>query len=64
MLNGLLYVVGGFDGSIGLLFVEVYNIKFNEWFYVVLMNMRRSSVGVGVVGGLFYVVGGYDGVLC
>ncbi|MBN3291114.1 KLHL2 protein, partial [Polypterus senegalus] len=45
----------------GLSSVEAYNTKTNEWFHVVPMNTRRSSVGVGVVGGLLYAVGGYDG---
>ncbi|MBN3295443.1 KLHL2 protein, partial [Amia calva] len=41
--------------------VEAYNTKSNEWFHIIPMNTRRSSVGVGVVAGLLYAVGGYDG---
>uniref|UniRef100_A0A8C4I7W6 Kelch-like family member 2 n=1 Tax=Dicentrarchus labrax TaxID=13489 RepID=A0A8C4I7W6_DICLA len=77
VLNGLLYAVGGFDGStgtvcwcestiptgllIGLSTIEAYNAKTDEWFHVLPMSTRRSSVGVGVVNGILYAVGGYDG---
>ncbi|KAK7878307.1 hypothetical protein WMY93_031126 [Mugilogobius chulae] len=52
---------GGFDGSTGLSTVEAYNSKTDEWFHVLPMSTRRSSVGVGVVNGILYAVGGYDG---
>uniref|UniRef100_A0AAY4E720 BACK domain-containing protein n=1 Tax=Denticeps clupeoides TaxID=299321 RepID=A0AAY4E720_9TELE len=64
------YAVGGFNGSLrvrtvdvydGLSSVEVYSCKTNEWVFVASMNTRRSSVGVGVVNGKLYAVGGYDG---
>lgn len=35
----------------GLSTVEAYNSKTDEWFHVLPMSTRRSSVGVGVVNG-------------
>lgn len=35
----------------GLATVEAYNSKTDEWFHVLPMSTRRSSVGVGVVNG-------------
>lgn len=35
----------------GLSTIEAYNAKTDEWFHVLSMNTRRSSVGVGVVNG-------------
>lgn len=35
----------------GLSTIEAYNTKTDEWFHVVPMSTRRSSVGVGVVNG-------------
>uniref|UniRef100_A0A8C2ZNI4 Kelch like family member 2 n=1 Tax=Cyclopterus lumpus TaxID=8103 RepID=A0A8C2ZNI4_CYCLU len=43
--------------------IEAYNAKTDEWFHVLPMSTRRSSVGVGVVNGLLYAVGGHDGPL-
>ena len=37
--------------SAGLSTVEAYNSKTDEWFHVLPMSTRRSSVGVGVVNG-------------
>lgn len=37
--------------SAGLSTVEAYNAKTDEWFHVLPMSTRRSSVGVGVVNG-------------
>lgn len=35
----------------GLSTIEAYNTKTDEWFHVLSMSTRRSSVGVGVVSG-------------
>lgn len=35
----------------GLSTIEAYNTKTDEWFHVLPMSTRRSSVGVGVVSG-------------
>jgi N-acetylneuraminic acid mutarotase len=40
-LNGLLYVVGGDDGTSNLASVEVYNPKTDSW------SMLPSSMGIG-----------------
>ena len=40
-LNGMLYVVGGDDGTSNLASVEVYNPKSDSW------SMLPSSMGIG-----------------
>ena len=48
--NGLLYVIGGDDGSSNLQSVEVYNRKTNVWTILdASMTMGRSYTGVCVI---------------
>ena len=61
---GMVYAVGGFDGSQDLSAVEVYNPKSNEWESSVPMGARRSSLGVATLHNLLYAIGGYDGTSC
>nr|7ON7_A Chain A, SAKe6BE-L2 [synthetic construct]7ON7_B Chain B, SAKe6BE-L2 [synthetic construct] len=67
VLNGLIYAVGGYDGSpdystgTHLNSVEAYDPERNEWSLVAPLSTRRSGVGVAVLNGLIYAVGGYDG---
>ena len=61
-LNGLLYAVGGSDGSMALRLVEAYNPQTDAWTRVEDMYEERSSVGAAVIEGQLYAVGGYDGV--
>lgn len=49
VIDGILYVVGGNDGSLSLNSIEKYDFEINKWFFVVFMSIRRSSVGVVVV---------------
>lgn len=44
-------LTGSFSVTAGLSTVEAYNAKTDEWFHVLPMSTRRSSVGVGVVNG-------------
>ncbi|XP_065053298.1 kelch-like protein 17 isoform X2 [Rhopilema esculentum] len=61
---GMVYAVGGFDGSQDLASVEMYNPKSNKWVSSAPMGTRRSSLGVDVLHNLLYAVGGYDGASC
>ena len=58
-LNGLLYVVGGFDSRMKkLASVECYNPETNEWKYVAPLPHPRASPCVVSHNGLLYVMGG------
>nr|7ONH_A Chain A, SAKe6BE-L3 [synthetic construct]7ONH_B Chain B, SAKe6BE-L3 [synthetic construct] len=63
VLNGLIYAVGGYDGSpdgsTHLNSVEAYDPERNEWSLVAPLSTRRSGVGVAVLNGLIYAVGGF-----
>ncbi|EDO42382.1 predicted protein [Nematostella vectensis] len=64
VVNGCIYAVGGYDGSVDLATVEVYCPQDNQWSTVTPMGTRRSCLGVAVISGLIYAVGGYDGASC
>jgi kelch-like protein 20 len=49
VVNGLLYAVGGFDGTTYLKTVEVYDPDQNQWKLVGSMNYRRLGGGVSVM---------------
>eukprot|EP00794_Sanderia_malayensis_P003257 gene3257-3738_t len=61
---GMVYAVGGFDGSNDLASVEMYNPKNNKWSCSIPMGTKRSSLGVAVLHNLLYAIGGYDGASC
>ncbi|TNN10029.1 Kelch-like protein isoform 1 [Schistosoma japonicum] len=60
-LNGLLYAIGGFDGTSRLRTTEVYNPKVGKWMTVAPMICRRSAAGAAAYDGCLYVCGGFDG---
>ncbi|CAH8561621.1 unnamed protein product [Heterobilharzia americana] len=60
-LNGLLYAIGGFDGTSRLNTTEVYNPKTKVWKTVAPMICRRSAAGAAAYDGRLYVCGGYNG---
>ena len=49
MVNGKLYVVGGFDGSTYLKSVEWLDSDAGQWRTATNMNYRRLGCGVGVL---------------
>ena len=61
VLEGMLYAVGGHDGTHPLTSVERYDPAINVWSVVAPMTTARDSHGVAVLGGLLYAVGGRDG---
>ncbi len=65
MLGGLLYAIGGHDGSSYLNSVERYDPSADQWCSSVTPTPScRTSIGVGVLNGLIYAIGGQDGVSC
>jgi hypothetical protein len=58
ILNGLLFVVGGYDGKNCLQHVEAYDPSTNTWLEITGMQKARARCAAVVVGGLLYVVGG------
>ncbi|CAH8843630.1 unnamed protein product [Trichobilharzia szidati] len=60
VLDGLLYAVGGRDGSACLRTVERFNPHTQHWCFIAPMLHRRGGVGVGAVGGRLYAVGGHN----
>ena len=57
-LNGLVYVMGGYNGSAPVASTEVYNPTTNSWRTVTGMSNGSSSPGAGAVGGKIYLAGG------
>ena len=60
-MNGLVYAVGGFNGSLRVRTVDVYDPIKDIWSAIVSMEARRSTLGAAVLNGVIYAVGGFDG---
>ena len=58
-----MYVVGGFNGSLRVRTVDVYNPSdpYDAWTTAPSMEARRSTLGVAVYKDCIYAVGGFDG---
>ncbi len=61
VLNGRIYVCGGYDGSKFLNSCEVYDQYPNAWAPVAPMNCARSRVSIVAYGDKLYALGGFDG---
>ncbi len=60
VVNGILYVVGGFDGSSNeSATMDAYDPATNIWSPRQVMPTGRTGPGVGVVNGTLYAAGGY-----
>ena len=59
-MNGILYAVGGYDGTHYLATVEAYNPVTNSWTTKASMPTPRLAPSVGVVNGILYAMGGDD----
>ena len=57
-LNGLLYVMGGYNGVEPLATVEVYDPATRQWRTLTGMPTARWSLGAGAINGKLYAVGG------
>ena len=52
---------GGFNGSLRVRTVDVYDTVKDVWTTVQPMEARRSTLGAAVLDGMVYAVGGFDG---
>uniref|UniRef100_A0A8B9PBU2 Kelch like family member 2 n=1 Tax=Apteryx owenii TaxID=8824 RepID=A0A8B9PBU2_APTOW len=60
-MGGMVYAVGGFNGSLRVRTVDSYDPAKDQWTSVANMQDRRSTLGAAVLNGLLYAVGGFDG---
>lgn len=60
-MGGLVFAVGGFNGSLRVRTVDSYDPAKDQWTSVANMQDRRSTLGAAVLNGLLYAVGGFDG---
>ncbi|KAL4640376.1 kelch-like protein 2 isoform X1 [Arapaima gigas] len=60
-MGGIVYAVGGFNGSLRVRTVDSYDPAKDQWSCVASMQDRRSTLGSAVLNGLLYAVGGFDG---
>ena len=58
---GLVYAVGGFNGSLRVKTVDEYDPNRDTWTSIASMEARRSTLGVAVLNNRIYAVGGFDG---
>ena len=61
LINGQVYAVGGFNGSLRVRTVDMYDPVKDTWTACSSMEARRSTLGVAVLNDLIYAVGGFDG---
>ena len=61
MVGGLVYAVGGFNGSLRVRTVDVYDPVKDSWSSAASMEARRSTLGAAVLNGCIYAIGGFDG---
>lgn len=61
VLGDKVYAVGGFNGSLRVRTVDVYDPASDSWSTCNSMEARRSTLGVAVLNGCIYAVGGFDG---
>lgn len=51
-----MYAVGGFNGSLRVRTVDIYDAAADQWSPCPEMEARRSTLGVAVLGNLVYAV--------
>lgn len=60
-MGGRVYAVGGFNGSLRVRTVDMYDGGRDQWTTMASMQERRSTLGAAVLGDVLYAVGGFDG---
>lgn len=55
-----MYAVGGFNGSLRVRTVDVYDAALDQWSSCASMEARRSTLGVAVLGNCIYAVSLYE----
>ena len=53
---GRIYAIGGFNGSLRVRTVDLYEPNLDQWFPAPDMETRRSTLGVAVLNNLIYAV--------
>jgi kelch-like protein 2/3 len=61
VINGMVYAVGGFNGSLRVRTVDMYDPIRDVWSPMASMEARRSTLGAAVLNSMIYAVGGFDG---
>ena len=61
VVRGRVYAVGGFNGSLRVRTVDMYDPTADAWTSIASMDARRSTLGVAVLSDMIYAVGGFDG---
>lgn len=61
VINGRIYVIGGWDGYSALSTVEVYDPVTNTWSTETHMPTARYELGVAVINNRIYAIGGGSG---
>ncbi|MEK9630101.1 MAG: kelch repeat-containing protein, partial [Nitrospinota bacterium] len=61
VINGKLYIAGGFNGSAASQQVDIYDPVANTWSTGPSMGTPRNAPGGAVLNNKFYVLGGHDG---
>lgn len=57
VLDDRVYAVGGFNGSLRVRTVDVYDAATDQWATCPSMEARRSTLGVAVLNNCIYAVG-------
>ncbi|CAH1400508.1 unnamed protein product [Nezara viridula] len=60
-VNNILYIIGGFDGSVHFSTVRSFNPMTKQWKDRACMNYPRCYVSCIELGGEIYAIGGYNG---
>ncbi|KAM8753765.1 kelch-like protein 10 [Acanthopagrus schlegelii] len=60
-LDGYVYCVGGFDGTVHFNTVRRLDLSTHTWQEVAPMHFRRCYVCIAVLNGCIYAIGGHDG---
>lgn len=63
VLDGIVYCVGGFNGSSRVRTVDSYDPQTGRWAACPAMDARRSTLGLGVLDRKIVAVGGFDGTI-
>ena len=58
----MIYVCGGFDGTVRHTSMERYDPQIDQWSMLGNMNIGREGAGLVVANDMIYCIGGYDGV--
>lgn len=58
----MVYVCGGFDGSVRHKSMERYDPTIDQWNTLSCMQVGREGAGLVVANDMIYCIGGYDGV--